>query len=256
MGKIGTDVAKEASKIILLDDNFSTLVYAIQEGRTIYQNLKKTILSSLTSNGWELFAILISLIISVFADIPIAITAVQILAIDLIWEIWPLTALTRDPAQKKLMKGPPRKTSEHIMNKKNIIDIIRTCALMGWLWYIWYYLYLQFNHINPEILTKTNSSYMVATAITYTTIIFCQYANIISRRAGEIQHIFTKYFRSNKQLFISFWIGIWAILLLIYSPINQYFWFWSMALQNWLFPITWGLIFLIIREWYKISKNF
>lgn len=256
MGKIGTDVAKEASKIILLDDSFSTLVYAIQEGRTIYQNLKKTILSSLTSNGWELFAILISLIISVFADIPIAITAVQILAIDLIWEMWPLTALTRDPAQKKLMKGPPRKTSEHIMNKKNIIDIIRTGALMGWLGYIWYYLYLQFNHINPEILTKTNSSYMVATAITYTTIIFCQYANIISRRAGEIQHIFTKYFRSNKQLFISFWIGIWSILLLIYSPINQYFWFWPMALQDWLFPITWGLIFLIIREGYKISKNF
>ena len=87
MGKIGTDVAKEASKIILLDDSFSTLVYAIQEGRTIYQNLRKTILSSITSNGGELFATLISLIIGAFTNIPIAISAVQILAIDLIGEM-------------------------------------------------------------------------------------------------------------------------------------------------------------------------
>ncbi|MEI7919977.1 MAG: hypothetical protein WCH65_07665 [bacterium] len=58
MGKIGTDVAKESSEIVLLDDSFHTLVYAIREGRSIFQNLKKTILSCITSNGGELFAVL------------------------------------------------------------------------------------------------------------------------------------------------------------------------------------------------------
>lgn len=257
MGKIWTDVAKEASKIILLDDSFSTLVYAIQEGRIIYQNLKKTILSCITSNGGELFAILISLVMKTFTGIPIAISAVQILAIDLIGEMWPLTALTRDPWQKNIMKGPPRNPANHIMNKKNIIDILRSWALMWWLAYLAYYIYLNLNSISPQTLLGTDNTYMIATSITYTTIIFCQYANIISRRAGEVQHIFTKYFWTNKKLLVSFLLGIWAILILIYSPLNNYFWFWMMNIQDWLFPLSWWIIFLIIREWYKqvIRKN-
>lgn len=103
MGKIGTDVAKESSQIILLDDSFHTLVYAIREGRIIFANLKKTILSCITSNGGELFAVLLSLFFGAVFGLPIAITAVQILAIDLITEMFPLTALTRDPPQRDLM---------------------------------------------------------------------------------------------------------------------------------------------------------
>lgn len=61
MGKIGTDVAKNASEIVLLDDSFNTLVFAIKEGRIIFHNLKKTILSCITSNGGELFTVLPSL---------------------------------------------------------------------------------------------------------------------------------------------------------------------------------------------------
>lgn len=87
MGKIGTDVAKEAAEIVLLDDSFGTLIHAIKEGRIMYQNLKKTTISCITSNGGELFAILISLVVSALWDVPIAITAVQVLAIDLIGEM-------------------------------------------------------------------------------------------------------------------------------------------------------------------------
>lgn len=104
MGKIGTDVAKEASEIVLLDDSFHTLVGAIKEGRIIYQNIKKTTISCITSNGGELFAVLTSLACQALFNIPIAINPVQILCIDLIGEMGPLTALTRDPAQKNLMK--------------------------------------------------------------------------------------------------------------------------------------------------------
>lgn len=62
MGQTGTDVAKDAAEIILLDDSFATLVDAIKEGRTIFQNLKKTVLSSMTSNGGELSAVLLGIV--------------------------------------------------------------------------------------------------------------------------------------------------------------------------------------------------
>ena len=84
MGKIGTDVAKEAAEIVLLDDSFGTLIHAVNEGRIMYQNLKKTTISCITSNGGELFVILISLVVKALGNIPIAIAPLQILAIDLI----------------------------------------------------------------------------------------------------------------------------------------------------------------------------
>lgn len=66
MGKIGTDVAKDSSQIILMDDSFGTLVGAIKEGRVIYQNLRKTIVASMTTNGGELGIVLVSLLIASF----------------------------------------------------------------------------------------------------------------------------------------------------------------------------------------------
>jgi len=253
MWKIGTDVAKEASEIVLMDDSFHTLVYAIKEGRIIYQNMKKTIISCITSNGWELFVILSSLVGTALFNIPIAINIVQILAIDLIWEMWPLTSLTRDPAQKDLMKQKPRDTKEHIINKYTIIDLIRSGALMWFMWYWAYLLYFFLNNINPSWLDTNSIIYTTATSITYTTIIFCQYANIISRRAGITQHIFTSYLRSNKKFLWSIALWILLILWLIYTPIwQQYFWFWVMNLSDWLFPVIWGILYLSIRETYKI----
>lgn len=87
MGKIGTDVAKDASEIVLLDDSFHTLVYAIREGRIIFNNLKKTIISCITSNGGELFTVLPSLVLKALRGLPMAITPFQILAVDMIGEM-------------------------------------------------------------------------------------------------------------------------------------------------------------------------
>ena len=252
MWKIWTDVAKEAAKIVLLDDSFGTLVHAIKEWRIMYQNLKKTTISCITSNGWELFAILISLVVKSVRNIPIAITAVQILAIDLIWEMWPLTALTRDPAQKNIMKDKPRDTKEHIINAYTIIDLIRSGALMWWIGYMMYMIFFQLHHVVPNWLDTSTSLYASATSITYTTIMMCQYMNIISRRAGKTQHIFTKYLRSNKKLLYAFAIGIWLITMLLYSPFGEaYFGFGPLSLSERMLPITGWLIYLTIRELYK-----
>jgi len=99
MGKLGSDVAKEAAEIVLINDDFTTLVNAIREGRTIFQNLRSIILSSITSNIGELSCVCLGFV-GAAAGLAIPITAVQILSIDLIGEMLPLMALTFDPPDR------------------------------------------------------------------------------------------------------------------------------------------------------------
>lgn len=255
MGKIGTDVAKESSQIILLDDSFNTLVYAIREGRIIFANLKKTILSCITSNGGELFAVLLSLFFGAVFGLPIAITAVQILAIDLITEMFPLTALTRDPPQSDLMTQWPRNISDHVINKPMIIDLIRSWFLMWGLWFLNYILFLIIHGHSLWSLNIHEPHYLLATSITYTSIVFCQFANILSRRAGD-KSVFTSYLWSNKRLLAAFGISLCCLMVLMYVPVVRgYFWFWALAIEDWLFPIVAWVIFLLIREWVKTFRD-
>lgn len=255
MGKIGTDVAKNASEIVLLDDSFHTLVYAIREGRIIFQNLKKTIISCITSNGGELFTVLPSLAMKALFGLPMAITPFQILAVDMIGEMWPLTALARDPAQKDLMKEWPRNVADHVINKPAIIDLIFSGLLMWGVAFSNYLLYFITHGFTITTFSTATPYYAIATSVTYTSILFCQFANILSRRAGT-DSVFTPYLRSNKKLLIAFWISITCIMILIYAPIiHTYFGFGSMDIKDRLFPIGWGMVFLLIREWQKYSKR-
>lgn len=107
MGQTGTDVAKEAAELVLLDDSFPTLVEAVKEGRTIYNNLRKTVLASMTTNMAELMVVLLGLAGVAMKNWAIPILAIQILAIDLLAEVLPLTCLTFDPPDEGIMKMPP-----------------------------------------------------------------------------------------------------------------------------------------------------
>lgn len=255
MGKIGSDVAKEASEIVLLDDSFHTLVYAIREGRNIFYNLKKTIISCITSNGGELFTILPSLAAKALFGLPMAINPFQILAIDMIGEMWPLTALTRDLAQKNLMKEWPRDTKQHIINKPIIIDLIISGAMMWGVAFTNYILYIIFHGYTLTTFSDTSIYYPIATSITYTSIVFCQFANIISRRAG-LESVFTSYLRSNKKLLWAFGFSMLCILILIYAPVvHTYFEFWPMDIKDWIFPIVGAIVFLLIRELQKYFQR-
>ncbi|MBU4486888.1 MAG: cation-translocating P-type ATPase, partial [Candidatus Delongbacteria bacterium] len=179
MGQMGTDVSKEAAELILLDDSFPTLVHAIREGRTIYYNLKKTVVASLTSNGAELAAVLMGLFGVSYFGWPIPIFAIQILAIDLLAEILPLTALTFDPGYKELMISPPRSRDEHIINKYSGLEIIFFGVLMGGLAFANFGYFI--NRMGIE-LVNNHELYYRATTITYMTIAVAQFVNILSRR--------------------------------------------------------------------------
>ena len=101
----GTDVAKEAAEIVLLDDSFSTLVRAVEQGRVIYANISKGVISCLTSNAAELVVNIASLILATVAGLPLAINVMQILAIDLLGELLPIAALGRDPEEGSVMRA-------------------------------------------------------------------------------------------------------------------------------------------------------
>ncbi|MBU0577353.1 cation transporting ATPase C-terminal domain-containing protein, partial [Patescibacteria group bacterium] len=242
MGKMGSEVAKEASEIILLDDNFRTLTVAIREGRTIFQNLKKTILSSITSNNGELTCVLLGFI-GVAFGLPAPITAVQILAIDLVGEMLPLTALTFDPAEKYIMNSPPRDLNDHIINKRSLMNLIFYGFWMGaagFFSFVMVYLY-------------GSGTIEAGRSAAYTGIIFCQFVNILSRRTERT--IFTRYLFTNPQLWGSFAISLIAISLLIYIPtISIWFGFESLKTTDFMYPVIGALVFLVWHEAGKVKN--
>lgn len=249
MGKTGTDVAKQSAEIVLLDDSFHTLVNAVQSGRVIFQNIRKAALSAITSNGGELFVILISLASQSFWGIPIAIGAVQILAIDLIAELFPIAALGWDPAEGDLMHEKPRNLKDHILNKKNIIDLAWGGALMGTFGYINYMLYFARNDIPLSSIDKTTIAYAAATTLTYATLCVCQFGSIFIRRIKPGHKLFTSYLWSNKKLFVAFGISIVCMLSLIYLPLLQpYFGTAGLGALDWISAIVAGVLFVAIRQ--------
>ena len=188
MGKIGTDVAKEASELVLLDYSFPTLVEAVREGRTIYANLRKTVLASMTTNGAELFGVLLGL-----AAVALKDWAIPILAIDLLAEIMPLTCLTFDPGFEGIMERPPRNLGEHILNRIMSLEVIFFGLLIGTLAFVNYALFMSRQGTTFTLDSFDPLLYARANTITYLTIAFCQFINILSHRF-ESSSIFNRNF--------------------------------------------------------------
>ena len=195
---------------MLTDDSYSTLVYAIKEGRTIYQNLVKTVKSCYTSNFAELTLVLLGIVLAAkFFDGVTPLLPVQILLIDLVGETFPLIALTLDPLRKGGMKLPPRKPKDHVLTTRSISDIIVTGIIMG----VAGFLAFAYGY-------KVAGSAMVATTMTYLMIVLSQYLNILSRR--DMGTTFAPYLFKNKALWWSFGITLVFLGIFIYTPFAQH----------------------------------
>ena len=181
MGVGGTDVAREAAQIILLDDNFASIVAGVAEGRTIFDNIRKFTNYVLVSNGPEILPYLIYILFPV----PLALTVIQILAIDLGTDIVPSMALGQEPTDADTMKRPPRDRDQPLLSFRlvahsyfflGLIEAGYSLTLFFWVLHAggWHY---------GERLSATDPLYQSATGLALATIMLMQVGNFIGRRS-------------------------------------------------------------------------
>jgi len=203
MGITGTDVSKEAADMVLLDDNFATIVSAVEEGRVIYDNIRKFIKYLLTCNASELAV----MIVGPFLGMPIPLLPLQILWMNLVTDGLPALALGVEPAEDDVMDRPPRSASETIFGGGVVQYIGGFGAVMAAVslfvgWYAW-------NLDDPAWQTML-----------FTTLIVGQLALALEVRA-EKRSLFSRGFFSNRAMLIAVLIGVGAHFALIYVPFLQ-----------------------------------
>lgn len=253
MGVTGTDVAKQSADIVLLDDSFHTLISAVQQGRVVFQNIKKGTLSCFTSNSAELVVNLVSLAAASLFGVPLALTVMQILAIDLIAELFPIAALGWDKADRELMHEPPRDPHHHILNSRSILDLLWCGLLIGGFAFANYLMFFGRNGVSADTVHSGSPLHMQATALTYLTIVLCQLGNILQRRSQD--GLFTRYQFHNKHLWFSILLSLTCVVAILYSPINQYFGAGPLSAVDWLYAVFGAVLFLAIREVQRLVKR-
>jgi Ca2+-transporting ATPase len=127
MGITGTDVSKEAGGMVLLDDNFATIVKAVREGRTIYDNIRKFIKYTMTSNSGEIYTMLLA----PFLGLPLPLTAIQILWVNLVTDGLPGLAMSFEPSESNVMEREPYAPDENIFGRGMARHILWVGLLMG-----------------------------------------------------------------------------------------------------------------------------
>lgn len=245
MGISGTDVSKEAAEMISTNDSFSSIVWAIKEGRIVYENIKKTTKFVFTSNIAEFVAVALGLIIGISP-----IFAIQILLVDLGAEVFPALALAGDPEGDDLMNRPPRSKKDILFGPETVYYIIRSGTMMGLLSTIAFVIYGSLSgwHFGEKFANE--SVYLSATTVTYATIAVCQYVNSISIRSKT--EPFWKLILGNKRLLVFLGISIVFINSMIYVPFLQNFsYMHGIGLREWGIALFFGAFFLIYLELMK-----
>ena len=212
MGIGGTDVAREAAQIIILDDNFASIVGGVAEGRTIFNNIQKFTNYVLVSNGPEIIPYLIYILFPV----PLALTIIQILAIDLGTDIIPSMALGQEPADRDTMSQPPRPRDEPLLKLRLVAHSYFFLGLIeaGYSLFLFFWVLHAGGWNYGERLTAGDPLYHSATGLALATIMLMQIGNLIGRRSatgsGLDRGLFT-----NRLILIGFAIEIvfsWATL--------------------------------------------
>jgi sodium/potassium-transporting ATPase subunit alpha len=210
MGLSGTEVAKEAADMVLMDDNFATIVNAIEEGRTIFANIKKFIAYILTSNVPEI----LPFIAFVMIGAPLALTVVLILTIDLGTDLLPALGLGREKPEVDVMKQPPRKRDERLLTwpllgmSYGIVGMLQAAAGFfaffvvlyqgGWVW--------------GDVLPDSSLLYKTAVTSFFAAIVICQIADVLICRTRR-QSILSAGILANKLI----WLGIIVELALLFA---------------------------------------
>lgn len=235
MGITGTEVAKEASDIVLQDDNFATIVQAVEEGRTIYSNIRGSIQYLLSCNTGEIAAIFSSLLLGLGSPL----SAIQILWLNLVTDGPPALALGLEPPQKGIMDRPPRDPKEGIFSGGVGAMILWQGIMIGFLSLASYWLALSWGRTLPEAHTMA-----------FVTMAMSQLVHSFNVRSME-QSLFTLGLGSNRSLLYAFALSAAATFVVILTPLRNVFDTALLRSSDWAVALGLSLVPLLLVE---ISK--
>lgn len=250
MGMKGTDVAKEASDIILLDDNFATIVRAIEQGRAVYDNIKKFITYILTSNIPEI----LPFVAYVLLPIPLPITVVQILVIDLITDILPAIGLGNEPPEADIMRRAPRRRHERLVSYKTFIrsyGIIGPIeALLSFL--VFFYILHTGGWTYGQRIGVDNMLYAQASGAFLVTIIFSQVGNVLACRTNRLSAV-PYLFKYNSWITAGVLFELLFSIVIVNAPIFHHFFTTApFSINIWMMILLAPVVVFTIEELRKI----
>lgn len=202
MGKNGTDVTREASGIVLLDDDFSTLVAAVEEGRIIYENIRKFIRYLLSCNIGEVVTMFVGMVLG----FPTVLLPIQILMVNLVTDGIPAIALSFDPPQDDVMKNPPRGRNESVFSHGLGTKIVFRGILLG------------LSVLTAfSVVQRFSGNLLSARTAAFVTLVMAQLLHVFECKS-ETRSLFTIRFLNNKKLLLAVASSALATLLTVFWP--------------------------------------
>lgn len=236
MGIQGTDVTKSASDMVLADDNFTTIVAAVREGRRISANIRKTIQFFISTNLAEVLAILIGSLVFFKNSFLLS---TQLLWLNLITDSFPVLALGMEKEDADVMKTPPVRAEKSLFSKTSVASI----AFFG--------AYLTAVTMGVYIVALNLCGNQVATALTFLTLSFAELFHSFNIRS-ERQSLFKCGLFGNKILLLTVFAGVAVNVLLAISPFAGAFGLTGLGWQHWLIAVGVALSVIPVGEIYKL----
>jgi P-type Ca2+ transporter type 2C len=233
MGITGTDVAKGTADIILMDDNFATIVSAVEEGRVIYSNIRKFVFFLLSCNIGEILIIFLSILL----NLPVPLVPIQLLWVNLVTDSFPALALGTEKGEPDIMNLRPRNAKEPILDRVMISGIIvQSIALFAAVMasYIW-----ALNKYAGSIFEPGEEGLMMARTVAFTTLILAELIRAYSSRSERYSIIKIGVF-TNKSMVTATIVSLILLLAVIYVPMLEPI-FETYALQL----MDWGVIIVL-----------
>jgi P-type Ca2+ transporter type 2C len=247
MGRGGTEVAKEAADLVLLDDNFASIVAAVEEGRAVYDNMRRFIGYHFSSNVGELTAFLVWGLSG--GAVPLPLVVMQVLAIDLGTNQIPAMGLGSERPEPGTMARPPRSRSEHLLDRPTFGRIAGIGSLDGLAAMASFFFAYALAGWRPwETLADGGDLYLEATTMTMAGIVFAQIGAVMAWRTNR-ESVRTIGLLTNRLIVVGIAVEIAMVALLAYTPgLDDIFHTSDLSGAEWLFLLLWPPLVLHAKE--------
>ncbi|MEW6271075.1 MAG: HAD-IC family P-type ATPase, partial [Thermodesulfobacteriota bacterium] len=246
MGATGTDVAREAADLVLANDDFASVVAAVEEGRAVYDNLRKFMTYILSSNVPEV----VPFVAFVVLGIPLPLTVMQILAVDLGTDLAPALALGAEPPEPDVMRRPPRSRRERLLDAQLLAraylwlgPLEAVLAMLAFFYAYW------LAGLGPwEALPSSGEIYRTATTMSFAGIVACQVGNVFACRSSH-ESLRRTTLRRNPLLLLGIMLEIGVLVALIYVPsLARAFGLEPLAASHWALLAAFAPLIVLLEE--------